>query len=296
MERSCSRKANWCTVPRIANTESSITMRVIIVDDEPLARDRLRALLAKEADVQLVAECSDGKDAVAAIKREHPDVVFLDIQMPEMDGFGVVSHLKGTTMPLIVFVTAFDEYAVKAFEVHAIDYLLKPFDRERLKQSLAHLRTRLKAASGPDLTKRLTDLLDTLQQQPGKAAKSAGATADAKSAPEAKGVDRLAIKLDGRVIFVRPNEIDWIEAQDNYVKLHVGREAHLVRDTLASFEERLDARRFIRIARSTIVNIDRVREMQPMFHGEYVVILNDGTKLTMSRGYRETLQQYLGAI
>ncbi len=254
-------------------------MRVIIVDDEPLARDRLRALFSKEADIQIVAECGDGREAVSAIRREAADVVFLDIQMPELDGFGVLAQLKGTKLPLVVFVTAFDEFAVKAFEVHAFDYLLKPFDKERLKTSVARVREQLKAASPVDLADKLAALLETLNQ------------------PGAGGVpsnERIAVKLDGRVIFVRPGDIDWIEAQDNYVKLHVGREAHLVRDTLSNFEGRLDTKRFIRIARSTIVNIDRVREMQPMFHGEYVVILHDGTKLTMSRGYRDTLQQYLG--
>lgn len=255
-------------------------MRVIIVDDEPLARDRLRSMLAKESDVEIVAECGDGREAVTAIKRERPDVVFLDIQMPEMDGFGVLSQLKGASLPQVIFVTAFDEFAVKAFEVHALDYLLKPFDRERLHQAVGRARALRASGSPAELTEKLTALLESMQGQ--------GPTG------EARPTDRLAVKLDGRVIFLRPADIDWIEAQDNYVKLHVGREAHLVRDTLSSFENRLDTRRFIRIARSTIVNIDRVREMQPMFHGEYVVILHDGTKLTMSRGYRETLQQYLG--
>ncbi|MGE3312903.1 MAG: LytR/AlgR family response regulator transcription factor [Limisphaerales bacterium] len=250
-------------------------MRVIIVDDEPLARDRLRSLLSKEDGVEIVAECGDGREAVGAIQREKPDVVFLDIQMPELDGFGVLSELKSGPMPLVVFVTAFDEYAVKAFEFHAFDYLLKPFDKDRLKDAVSRIRQSLTPkASGPsDLTERLTALIESVQSGP----------------------DRIAVKLDGRVIFLRPTDIDWIEAQDNYVKLHVGREAHLVRDTISNFENRLDGRRFIRIARSTLVNLDRVREMQPMFHGEYVVFLQDGTKLTMSRGYRETLQKYLGA-
>ncbi len=256
-------------------------MRVIIVDDEPLARDRLRGMLQKETDVQIAAECGDGKDAVAAIRRENPDVVFLDIQMPEMDGFDVLGQLKGGVLPRIVFVTAYDEFAVKAFEVHALDYILKPFDRERLQKSLARVREELKAPAPSALVDKLNAMIESLSHP------SAGAA-------DGRPVERIAVKLDGRVIFLRPGDIDWIEAQDNYVKLHVGREAHLVRDTLANFETRLDHRRFIRIARSTIVNIDRVREMQPMFHGEYVVILNDGSKLTMSRGYRDTLQQYLG--
>lgn len=261
-------------------------MRVIIVDDEPLARDRLRSLLSKESDIQIVAECGDGREAVAAVQRENPDVLFLDIQMPELDGFGVLAQLKGGKMPLVIFVTAFDEFAVKAFEFHAFDYLLKPFDKDRLKlavarvreqaqaqaQSAAQAQSKGKEGAPQELTERLTALLESIQAGP----------------------DRIAVKLDGRVIFLKPVDIDWIEAQDNYVKLHVGREAHLVRDTISNFETRLDTKRFIRIARSTIVNIDRVREMQPMFHGEYVVILQDGTKLTMSRGYRETLQQYLG--
>jgi two-component system LytT family response regulator len=267
-------------------------MRVIIVDDEPLARDRLRALLSKESDVQIVAECGDGREAVTSIKRENPDVVFLDIQMPELDGFGVLAQLKGGKMPQVVFVTAFDEFAVKAFEVHALDYLLKPFDKERLKSAVSRARDLLKTPDQTALTEKLSALLDTLNQQQQQPAAAAGAAA----AGAAPSNERIAVKLDGRVIFVRPGDIDWIEAQDNYVKLHVAREAHLVRDTLSNFENRLDTKRFIRIARSTIVNIDRVREMQPMFHGEYVVILHDGTKLTMSRGYRDTLQQYLGGV
>jgi two-component system, LytTR family, response regulator len=198
--------------------------------------------------------------------------------MPELDGFGVLAQLKGGPMPLVIFVTAFDEFAVKAFEVHALDYLLKPFDRDRLKQAVTRARDELKTATPAELTDKLSALLGTLHS----------------GAADARAIERIAVKLDGRVIFVRPNDIDWIEAQDNYVKLHMGREAHLVRDTLSNFEVRLDTKRFIRIARSTIVNIDRVREMQPMFHGEYVVILHDGTKLTMSRGYRDTLQHYLG--
>lgn len=253
-------------------------MRVIIVDDEPLARDRLRAMLAKEPEVEVIAECSDGREALNAIRRENPDVVFLDIQMPEMDGFEVLDHLKEGQVPQIIFVTAFDEFAVKAFEVHALDYLLKPFDRDRLKQALSRVKSGLNTEASADLNKKLSALLESLSPEK-KAARAS---------------ERMAVKLDGRVIFLRPLEIEWIEAQDNYIKLHVGREAHLVRDTLSSFEVRLDPRRFVRIGRSIIVNIDRVREMQPMFHGEYIVILNDGTKLTVSRGYKDNLQKYIG--
>ncbi len=253
-------------------------MRVIIVDDEPLARDRLRGMLNKESDVEIAAECGDGKEALNAIRREKPDVVFLDIQMPEMDGFEVLSQLQPSEIPQVVFVTAFDEFAVKAFDVHALDYLLKPFDRDRLKQAVERARSGLNQENPSDLTKKLSALLESLSPE----------------RKAARGGERLAVKLDGRVIFLKPLEIEWIEAQDNYIKLHVGREAHLVRDTLSSFESRLDPRRFVRIGRSTIVNIDRVREMQPMFHGEYIVILHDGTKLTVSRGFKDNLQKYMG--
>jgi two-component system LytT family response regulator len=274
-------------------TNDGKKIRAILVDDESLARDRLRSMLSKEGDVEVVAECGDGREALAAIKRETPDVVFLDIQMPEMDGFGVVAHLKGAPPPRVVFVTAYDEFAVKAFEVHALDYLLKPFDRDRLRLAVKRVREELKAGDPAGLADKLVALIDSVRG--GKSTAAAGAGTPGTPGVAAVGAtDRLVLKLEGRVIFARPGEIDWVEAQDNYVKIHIGREAHLVRDTMASFEAKLDPRRFIRIGRSIIVNIDRVREMQPMFHGEYVVILVDGTKLTMSRGYREAMARVMG--
>jgi two-component system LytT family response regulator len=250
-------------------------IRTLIVDDEPLARERLRKLLAAEPDLEVVGECADGHEAVDAIEREAPDLVFLDVQMPELDGFGVLAAVQGPKLPVVIFVTAYSQHALRAFEVHALDYLLKPFDRERFQTALNRARAHLERAQTGELSRRLAALL-------------------AEWKPEAKATDRLAIKVAGRVIFVRTAEIDWVEAADNYVNLHVGAEAHMLRETMASLESRLDPKRFLRISRSTIVNVDRVKELQPMFHGDYTVILRNGARLTLTRGYRDKLQQMLG--
>jgi two-component system LytT family response regulator len=244
----------------------------MIVDDEALARERLRQLLRVEADIEIVSECSHGREAVAAIKKESPQLVFLDVQMPELDGFGVLEEIRDGTMPVVVFVTAHDKFALKAFEVHAVDYLLKPFDKERFQTALKKARGHLKRAEGGGLNERLAELLADLR-------------------PEGRHPDRLAVKAGGRVLFVRTAEIDWVEAADNYLSLHVGSESHLMRETMTALESRLDPKQFIRISRSTMVNVERIKELQPMFHGDYVVILRDGTKLNLSRGYRDKLQQ-----
>jgi two-component system LytT family response regulator len=250
-------------------------IRTLIVDDEPLARERLRQLLTAEADVEVIGECGDGREAVEAIVRDRPDLLFLDIQMPELDGFGVLSSLEGTPPPEVIFVTAFNQHALRAFEVHALDYLLKPFDRERFQLALERARTRLAQARSGELNRKLTALL-------------------AEMRPEPKAMDRLAVKTGGKVLFVKTLDIDWIEAADNYVSLHVGNETHLLRETMNAIESRLDARRFLRISRSAMVNIERVRELQPMFHGDYAVILRNGTRLSLSRNYRDRLQQMMG--
>ena len=252
-------------------------MRVMIVDDEPLARERLRQLLEKEADIEVVGESGDGRAALAAIDKQSPDLVFLDVQMPEVDGFGVVAGLKREEMPAIIFVTAYDRFALRAFEVHALDYLLKPFDRERFQTALQRARSHLNRDKTDDLRHRLTDLLADLK-------------------PEPKTLGRLAIKTEGRVLFLKTDEIDWIEAADNYVILHAGKESPMHRETMAALESKLPPQKFMRISRSTIVNVERIKEMHPMFHGEYAIILQDGTKLTLSRGYREKLQQLLGKV
>ena len=254
---------------------ASLRTRVLIADDEPLARERLRMLLAKEDWVELAGECDNGPEAAMAIQKLKPDLVFLDVQMPGSTGFDVIDTVGPSRMPPVVFVTAYDRYALRAFDVHALDYLLKPFDRERFQQALGRARQRLERRDPGELERRLLELVHDLRSTPQR--------------PE-----RFVIKSGGRVFFVRTEEIDWIEAAGNYVKLHVGSDAHLLRETMNALEAQLDPDVFFRIHRCHIVNIERVKELQPWFNGEYVVFLRGGTRLTLSRGYREKLQDRLG--
>jgi two-component system LytT family response regulator len=251
------------------------TIRVLLADDEPLARERLRTLLAREDGLEVVAECPNGLETIASIGKLSPDLVFLDIQMPGATGFDVIEAIGPARMPLVIFVTAFDQYALKAFDVHALDYLLKPFDRERFHEALVRARQHLERRTNGDLERRLLELVQDLKTP-------------------AQRLERFVIKSGGRVFFVRADEIDWIEAAGNYVKLHVGGESHLFRETMNALESRLDSDVFFRIHRSHIVNIERVKELQPWFNGEYVVFLKNGTRLTLSRGYREKLQDRIG--
>jgi two-component system LytT family response regulator len=250
-------------------------VRVLVADDEPLARERLRTLLAREDWVDLVGECPNGIEAIDAIARLQPDLVLLDVQMPGANGFEVIEAVGAERMPLVVFVTAYDRYALRAFDVHALDYLLKPFDRERFHEALARARQHLERRGTGDIERRLLELVQDLK-------------------PTAQKLERFVIKSGGRVFFVRAEEIDWIEAAGNYVKLHVGTDTHLFRETMNGVEAQLDPDLFYRIHRSHIVNIERVKELQPWFNGEYVVFLRSGTRLTLSRGYREKLQQRIG--
>jgi two-component system LytT family response regulator len=252
-------------------------IRTLVVDDEPMGRERVRALLLQEDDVEVIGECSDGTQAIAAIQQYAPDLVFLDVQMPGSNGFGVIDAVGADRMPNVIFVTAYDEYALKAFEYHALDYLLKPFNRDRFQQTLKHARASLERRRAGDLGRRLLALVNDIK-------------------PEAPRLERLIVKSGGRVFFLRTDEIDWIEAAGNYVRLHLGEESHLFRETMNRMETRLDARRFVRIHRSRIVNTERIKELQPWFNGEYVVILRNGTRLTLSRGYRDRLQDQLGKI
>jgi two-component system LytT family response regulator len=256
-------------------TAPAARVRVLIADDEPLARERLRTLLGVESWLEIVAECPDGTQAADAIARLQPDLAFLDVQMPGATGFDVIDRVGAAKMPLVVFVTAFDRYALRAFDVHALDYLLKPFDRERFQQTLARARQQLERRSNGEFERRLLALVQDLKPSPSR-------------------LERFVIKSGGRVFFVRADEIDWIEAAGNYVKLHVGAEAHLFRETMTTLETQLDPDVFFRIHRSHIVNIERVKELQPWFNGEYVVFLRSGTRLTLSRGYREKLQERIG--
>lgn len=251
------------------------SIRVLLVDDEPLARARIRELLADQPDVDVVGECGTGREAVAAIRSDRPDLVFLDVQMPEVGGFGVLEALEPVETPAVVFVTAFDEFAVRAFEVHALDYLLKPFDRPRFLQSLARAREAVGRRREGRLDERLTALLTQLDTS-------------------RRYLRRVLVRNGSRTVLLRTAEIDWIESAGNYVRIHVGRERHLLRETMAALEEKLDPELFFRIHRSTIVNLERVRELEPYFHGDHVLRLADGTRLTLSRTYRERLQQRLG--
>jgi len=249
-------------------------IRVVIADDEPLARERLRELLKEHTDVDLVAECADGRQALDAVRNQQPDILFLDVEMPELNGFGVLENLGTNRFPLVIFVTAYDRYALQAFEAHALDYILKPFDRERFDRALNEARERLREQRSEEMTSRILSLLHEMSHQ--------------QSRPE-----RLVIKSGGRVVFVRTEEIDWVEAAGNYVALHVGKESHLLRETMNGFEAKLDPAKFVRIHRSAIVNIDRIKELKPLFGGDYTVILRDHTELTMSRSYRDRLDQIL---
>lgn len=249
-------------------------LRALIVDDEPLARRHLRTLLASDPDVEIVGECGNGLDAVSAIQSGAPDLVFLDVQMPELDGFGVVRALDPHHMPVLIFITAHDEYALNAFRVHALDYLLKPVDRSHFHETLARAKALVRSGHGHEDGDQLLALLERL-------------------AARQQQVERLAVKVQGKIIFLRVHEIDWIEALDNHVRIHTGSQVHLVRDTMTRLETRLPAAKFLRIHRSTIVNTGRIKELQPWFQGDYVVILADGTQLTSSRSYRANLQRFL---
>ena len=251
-------------------------VRVIVADDEPLVRRGLRAFIAAERGLELVGEARNGPEAVELIRTERPDLVFLDVQMPQLDGFGVLQALEGQPMPAIVFVTAYDEYAIRAFDVHAVDYLLKPFDEERFRVALLRARARLGEKRTLDLDQRLEAVLSELRAREQYA-------------------DRLLVKGDGRVTVVQVDEVDWIEAADNYARVHTARGRFLVREPIKALEKKLNPRNFARVHRSAIVNLARVRELQPMFGGEYVIILSTGAKLTLSRGYRDAFRDRLGS-
>ena len=251
-----------------------VKIRALIVDDEPLARRRIRRMLAHHADVEIIGDSANGGDAILLIRNQAPDLVFLDVLMPEMDGFAVLEALDAEALPLIIFVTAYDQYALRAFEVYALDYLLKPFDRQRFDKALQRAKARL-ANERSDINQRALALLEELRAQ-------------------TSHVERMVIKSGGRAFFLKTDEIDWIEAEGKYVRLHVGKESYLVREAISGLESQLDPKKFLRIHRSTIVNIDRVRELQPWFHNEYRVILRDGTELMLSRSCRKKLGDLLG--
>ena len=252
-------------------------IRTIIADDEELARRGLRVLSQRSGDLDVICECRNGRETVEAIRRSQPDLVFLDVQMPGRTGFDVISAIADIKRPHVVFVTAYDKFALRAFEVHALDYLLKPVNEERFDAALAHVREAMSLAADKDIAQRVR-----------KAAADLPVTS---SSATASAVDRLAIKDKGRIVVVRVTEIDWIEAAGDYVSIHVGGKTWLMRETIAAIELRLALSGFVRIHRSVLVNVDRVAELQPQEKGEYAVLLRDGTELKLTRSYHASVER-----
>jgi two-component system, LytTR family, response regulator len=253
--------------------EPRTTVRALIVDDEPLARAHLRSLLRERGDVDVVGECGDGRSAIDQIRQLTPELVLLDIQMPELDGLEVIREVGPAKMPAVVFVTAYDEHALAAFEVHAFDYILKPVSRQRFTQAIDRVVGLIRAES-PPAERPLDALIEAMRT-------------------ERTALDRIAVKADGRVLFIRVSEIDWIEADDDLVRIHAGKSVHAHRSTLTHLEERLPASKFLRVHRSTLVNVDRIREIQPWFQGDWVLILHDGTRLHSGKSYRSKVREYI---
>jgi two-component system LytT family response regulator len=249
-------------------------IRTLIVDDERLARNRVRRLLALDPEVEVAGECTSGEEAIERLKREIPDLLYLDVQMPGADGFAVLRSIDQDNFPVVVFVTAFDAYALRAFEAQAFDYLLKPFDRKRFNDVLRRAKAQVELKRQGQVSTRLMSLLEGIDQK----------------RPEG---DRIAIRSGGSVALVKAATIDWVEAADNYVCLHCGAETHVVRETMNSFERKLDANQFVRIHRSAIVNLDRIKAIQPWLRGDYQVILQDGTRLSLSRTHRDKVKSLL---
>jgi two-component system LytT family response regulator len=246
------------------------TIRTLIVDDEPLARDGIRQFLQRSEEIQVVGECADGVEAVEAIRTLRPELVFLDIQMPGLGGFEVLESVSPEAMPVVIFVTAYDEHAIRAFNVHALDYILKPIEGQRFEISLARARTAIRLRRNAEFTDKLMALLTQIRN------------------PH-RYLDRIMIRQTGKIIFIGTREVDWFQAAGDYVEIHAGGTKHLFREKIGDLEEKLDPREFIRIHRSTIVRLDRIKELHPLFSGEYEVFLHNGQRLGLSKTYREKL-------
>jgi two-component system LytT family response regulator len=257
----------------MTTAEARTTVRALIVDDEPLARAHLRSLLRERGDVDVIGECGDGRSAIDQIRRLTPELVLLDIQMPELDGLEVIREVGPAKMPAVVFVTAYDEHALAAFEVHAFDYILKPVSRQRFTQAIDRVVGLIRTDGGGG-DRPLDALIEAMRT-------------------ERTALDRIAVKADGRVLFIRVSEIDWIEADDDLVRIHAGKTVHAHRSTLTHLEERLPASKFLRVHRSTLVNVDRIKEIQPWFQGDWVLILHDGTRLHSGKSYRSKVREYI---
>jgi two-component system, LytTR family, response regulator len=249
-------------------------LRAVIVDDEPLAREGMRLHLENEPGIEIVGEAADGAAAIELVREQRPDLLFLDVQMPGVDGFDVVEQLGADEMPAVIFVTAYDRFALRAFDAHAVDYLLKPVDPDRLRRAIERVRQFLAGEPRRLLEDRIHALLADV-----------GRPADFLS--------RVVVRNQGRILLVRVEDIDWIEAASNYVQIHVRGKAFTLRETMGRLEERLDPAEFLRIHRSLIVRIDRIREMEPLMQGDYLIVLADGTRLTSSRSYRQRIRDLL---
>jgi two-component system, LytTR family, response regulator len=256
-------------------------IRVLVADDEPVARRRVTRLLKEDGDIDVIAECGGGLEAVDRIRSEMPDLVFLDIQMPDLDGIRVIEKVGVERMPPVVFVTAYNEYAIRAFDVNAVDYLLKPYDTARFRQALDRARDRLSRGDPSARVDELRSILRALVKQEG--GRRADSTADGSPIP----LNRIGVRIDGSLRIIRTADVDWFETEGNYMRLHVGRASHLIRTTAAELETQLDPREFVRIHRRYLVNLERVVEVQPWFAGDAIVVLRDGTKLRLSRTHRE---------
>jgi two-component system LytT family response regulator len=253
-------------------------VRTVIADDEPLARRKLRILLDSEPEVKVVAECQNGGQTLSAIRACCPDLLLLDIQMPDLDGFQVLSEISPEEMPVVIFTSSYDQYAIRAFDAHALDYLLKPFDQGRLHQAIERARLELQQSKNREMTHRILELLSLVKSN---------------KPPVTEPEERLVIKTKGRIVFLNLDEIDWVEAAANYVRLNVGKESYLFRETISRTSERLNPNHFIRIHRSVIVNIRKIKELIPVNSGEYIVILKNGKELSCSRGYRANVQHII---
>jgi two-component system LytT family response regulator len=262
-------------------------IRALVVDDESLAREALLVMLDNDPEIEVVAECHNGREAVAAIREQSPDVVFLDIQMPEMDGFQVIEEIGAKRMPMTVFVTAYDKHALRAFEAHALDYLLKPFDHDRFESALQRAKTFVRQQKLSEINESLFAVLKDLKPN------SNELPSETDKGDHQETIVRVVIKLGGRIYFLKVEDIDWIEGTSNYLSLHSGSQTHLIRETMGNFHAKLDAKKFLRIHRSTIVNIERIKDIQPLFKGEYVITLTSGKRLKSSRGCRRELKPLL---
>jgi len=251
-------------------------IRALIVDDEAVARRRIRRLLTSEKDIEVIGECANGLQALSLIESDRPDLLFLDVEMPEMNGFELLMQLHKSRIPVVIFTTAFDKYAVRAFELHALDYLVKPIDSQRFEEALNRARSHMNLQKGAEASSGILAMLSEMQKQK-------------------CWLERIIVKQPGRAFFIKVAAVDRFEAADNYIRVHAGTDMHLIRETMNALELKLDPSKFVRVHRSTIVNVDRIKEIHSLFQGNHLIVLQNGEKVTLSRNYRDRLDRVLGA-